>query len=153
MKLDDISYVAITMGLAAAGFFIGGLLGYPSLLPILASTAFGSMLGLFSAAIALRRKGLPFAATLGDMSERLRKEGVKSKSIIVKNPDWKMRGLSCLAMGLSLIALSGYMLIDTHIRHIPTLNIMWFMLALGVVVSVTSIRIMQRPSTSQLADD
>lgn len=150
--LDDISYVAIGMGLAGAGFFMGGLLCYHSFLPALASSLFGCVLGLISAARVLRQRGLPFSATMGDMSERLRKEGVKNKSIIVKNPDWKMRGLSCLAMGLSLIALSGYMLIDTHIRHIPTLNIMWFMLALGVVVSVISIRIMQRPSTSQLAD-
>jgi hypothetical protein len=151
-SFDDISYVAIGMGWAAAGFFIAGLLRYHLLLPVLASSALGSAVGLIAAAIALRQKELPFSATLGDMKTRLRREGVKGESIVVNNPNWKMRGLGSLGMGLSLVALSGYMLIDTYIRHIPTLSILWVMLATGVVVAAMGIWIMQRQSSSQLAD-
>jgi hypothetical protein len=151
-SFDEISYVAIGMGFAATGFFIGGLLCYHSLLPVLASSAFGSVLGLIVAARVLRKNELPISATLGDMKARLLRKGVKGESIIVNNPNWKMRGLACLAMGLSLVALSGYMLIDTYIRHIPTLIIMWVMLAAGVVVAAMGVGVMKRPSSSQSMD-
>jgi hypothetical protein len=40
---------------------------------------------------------------------------VKGESIIVKNPNWKMRGLAILVVGLSLAALSAYGLIEMYI--------------------------------------
>jgi hypothetical protein len=128
---------------AATGFFIGGPLCYHSLLPVLASSAFGSVLGLIVAARVLRKNELPISATLGDMKARLLREGVKSES-----PNWKMRGLGCLTMGLSLVVLSGYMLIDTYIHHNPTLS----MLAAGVIVTAMGVGAMKRPSSSQSMD-
>ena len=77
---------------------------------------------------------------------------VKGESIIVKNPNWKMRGLACLVMGLSLAALSAYFLIATYIHHVPILSIMWVMLAVGVFITVMSVRVMKRLSSSQSAD-
>jgi hypothetical protein len=77
---------------------------------------------------------------------------VKGESIIVKNPNWKMRGLACLVMGLSLAALAASFLIATYIHHLPMLSIIWVMLALGVLVAVMGVRTMKRPSPSQLAD-
>jgi hypothetical protein len=74
---------------------------------------------------------------------------VKGESIIVKNPNWKMRGLACVVMGLSLVALSAYFLIDMYIRHVPILTIMWVMLAAGVFVTVIGVRTMKRLSPSQ----
>jgi hypothetical protein len=74
---------------------------------------------------------------------------VKGESIIVKNPNWKMRGLACLVMGLSLVALSAYFLIDMYIRQVPILSIMWVMLAAGVFVTAIGVRTMKRLSPSQ----
>ncbi len=72
---------------------------------------------------------------------------VKGESIIVKNPNWKMRGLACLVMGLTFIALSAFFLIDaTYIHHVPRLNMMWVMLAAGVFILVMSVRMMKRPT-------
>jgi hypothetical protein len=78
---------------------------------------------------------------------------VKGESIIVKNPNWKMRGLACLIMGLTLTALSAFFLIDTtYIHHVPRLSIMWVMLAAGVFIMVMGVWTMKRPSASPLAD-
>jgi hypothetical protein len=77
---------------------------------------------------------------------------VKGESIIVKNPNWKMRGLACLVMGLSLAALSSFFLIATYIHHLPMLSIIWVMLAVGVFVAAMGVRVMKRLSASQLAD-
>lgn len=78
---------------------------------------------------------------------------VKRESIIVKNPNWKMRGLACLVMGLTLIALSTFFLIDvTYIHHIPRLKVIWVMLAAGVIMVTISIRVMKRVSPLQAAD-
>jgi hypothetical protein len=78
---------------------------------------------------------------------------VKGESIIVKNPNWKMRGLACLVMGLTLTALSAFFLIDTtYIHHVPRLRIMWVMLSAGVFIIVLGVWTMKRSSTSQLAD-
>jgi hypothetical protein len=74
---------------------------------------------------------------------------VKGETIIVKNPNWKMRGLACLAMGLSLIALSAYFLIAFYLHHVPILSMLWIVLAVGVVITVASARIMMRVSPSQ----
>jgi hypothetical protein len=148
--LDDISYVAIGMGLAAAGFFMGGLLCYHSLLPALASSLFGCVLGLISAARVLRQRGLPFSATMGDM--RSLREGAKGDGIFVKSPNWKMRGLFCLAVGLSLVASSGYKVFVTHLRHIPVASVVWVTLATGIVVMAMGLRVMQRQPSSQFAD-
>jgi hypothetical protein len=71
---------------------------------------------------------------------------VKGESIIVKNPNWKMRGLACLVMGLSLTALSAYFLIATYIHHVPILSILWVMLTAGIFVTVISVRMMKRLS-------
>jgi hypothetical protein len=74
---------------------------------------------------------------------------VKGESVIVKNPNWKMRGLTCLVMGLSLTALSAYFLIATYIHHVPILSIMWVMLAAGVFITVISVRVMKRSPAVQ----
>jgi hypothetical protein len=148
--LDNISYVAIVMGLAGAGFFMGGLLCYHSLLPALASSLFGCVLGLISAARVLRQRGLPFSATMGDM--RSLREGAKGDGIFVKNPNWKMRGLFCLAVGLSLVASSGYMVIATYVRHIPVASVVWVTLATGIVAMAMGLRVMQRQPSSRLVD-
>jgi hypothetical protein len=148
--LDDISYVAIGMGLAAAGFFMGGLLCYHLLLPALASSLFGCVLGLISAARVLRQRGLPFSATMGDM--RSLREGAKGDGIFVKSPNWKMRGLFCLAVGLSLVASSGYKVFVTYLRHIPVASVVWVTLATGIVVMAMGLRVMQRQPSSQFAD-
>ena len=77
---------------------------------------------------------------------------VKGESIIVKNPNWKMRGLAILVVGLSLAALSAYGLIEMYIRYVPIPIIMWVMLAAGVFVTALGVRTMKRLSPSQLAD-
>lgn len=75
---------------------------------------------------------------------------VKGESIIVKNPNWKMRGLACLVMGLSLTAVSAFILIDaTYIHHVPRLSIMWVMFAVGVFITVISVRVMKRSPATQ----
>jgi hypothetical protein len=73
---------------------------------------------------------------------------VKRESIIVRSPNWKMRGLACLVMGLSLVALSVYFLIAFYLRHVPILSIQWIALAVGVFITVASARIMMRVSPS-----
>jgi hypothetical protein len=73
---------------------------------------------------------------------------VRGESIIVKNPNWKMRGLACLVMGLALIALSVYFLIATYIHHLPILSHLWVLLAVGVFITAISIRVMKRLSPS-----
>lgn len=74
---------------------------------------------------------------------------VKGESIIVKNPNWKMRGLACLVMGLSLVALSVYFLIAFYLKHVPILSIQWIALAVGVFITAASARMMMRVSPSQ----
>jgi hypothetical protein len=73
---------------------------------------------------------------------------VKGESIVVKNPNWKMRGLACFIIGLSLLALSVYSLIALYLRHVPILGILWIALAAGVFITALSVRIMMRVSPS-----
>ena len=73
---------------------------------------------------------------------------VKGESIVVKNPNWKMRGLACLVVGLSLVALSVYSLIALYLHHVPTLSILWIALAVGVFITVLSVRVTMRVSPS-----
>jgi hypothetical protein len=74
-SLDDIPYIVIGMGFAAAGFFLGTLLCYQSLWPLLAGPTFGAVLGCIAAAMVLRKKELPLSATLGDVKASLRRDG------------------------------------------------------------------------------
>jgi hypothetical protein len=71
---------------------------------------------------------------------------VKGESIIVKNPNWRLRGLAILAMGLALIAMTVYQLILFHLHNVPILSIMWVMLAAGIVFAVVGTRTMLRVS-------
>ena len=71
---------------------------------------------------------------------------VKGESIIVENPNWKMRGLACLVMGLAMVALSAYSLIVAHLHNIPIPKIVYAMLAVGVVIAIMSARTMRRSS-------
>jgi hypothetical protein len=70
----------------------------------------------------------------------------KGESIIVKNPNWRLRGLAILAMGLALVAMTVYQLILFHLHNVPILSIMWAMLAAGIVCSVVGVCTMQRVS-------
>jgi hypothetical protein len=69
---------------------------------------------------------------------------VKGETIFVKNPNWKMRGLSCLAMGMALIALSVFILIASYVHHLPVPGINWAMLVLGGSIIVLGVRVMKR---------
>lgn len=69
---------------------------------------------------------------------------VKGESIIVKNPNWRLRGLAILAMGLALIAMTVYQLILFHLHNVPILSITWVMLAAGIVCSMVGVHTMQR---------
>jgi hypothetical protein len=72
---------------------------------------------------------------------------VKGESLVVKNPDWKKRGLAGLAMGLSTIALAVYSLIASYLHQVPILGAQWLLLAAGVFFAAVSVRMMKRPSS------
>jgi hypothetical protein len=69
---------------------------------------------------------------------------VKGGTIIVKNPNWKMRGLSIAAMGSALVGLSVFILIASHLHRLPIPSINWAMLALGGSTIVLGVRVMKR---------
>jgi hypothetical protein len=74
---------------------------------------------------------------------------VKGESIIVKNPNWKMRGLACLVIGLLMVTASLYGLIILYLHHVPILGSLWVMLVIGIVITAASARMMMRVSPSQ----
>ena len=59
-----------------------------------------------------------------------------------------MRGLVCLVAGLSFVALIVYSLIAFYLHHVPILSIQWIALAVGVFMTVLSVRMMMRVSPS-----
>ncbi len=69
---------------------------------------------------------------------------VKGESVIVKNPNWKIRGLACLAMGLSLVAVSAYGLVVIYLHSAPIPGILWVSLVVGVSIAASSVPIMMR---------
>jgi hypothetical protein len=71
---DNVSYVVIGIGFGAAGFFLGTLFHYQSFWPLLAGPSFGAILGCVAAARVLRKKKLPFLATLGDVKATLHRD-------------------------------------------------------------------------------
>ena len=71
---------------------------------------------------------------------------VKGESIIVKNPNWRMRGLVGLVVGLPLVALVLYCLIDFYRRGFPLTSSLWIALAGGVFIVVLSVRMLMRVS-------
>lgn len=74
---------------------------------------------------------------------------VKGESLIVKAPNWKMRGLAGLVLGLATVALAGYSLIASYLHQIQILNAQWILLAAGVFFAAFSVRIMMRVSAKR----
>lgn len=73
---------------------------------------------------------------------------VKREILIVKNPDWKKRGLAGLAMGLSTVALAVYTLIASYLHEVPILTAQRILLAAGVFFTIVSVHMMKRASSS-----
>lgn len=69
---------------------------------------------------------------------------VKGESIIVKNPDWKMRGLSIVAMGSMGVLLSAFVTISASLHHLPIPGINWAMLVVGGSAIALGVRVMKR---------
>jgi hypothetical protein len=69
---------------------------------------------------------------------------VKGESIIVKNPDWKMRGLSIVAMGSMGVLLSVFVTITASLHHLPIPGINWAMLVVGGSAIARGVRVMKR---------
>lgn len=71
---------------------------------------------------------------------------VKGESIIVKNPNMRIRLIACLALTLSLVAFSSYFLVVFYLHHVPILTIQWITFATGVVGTAIFARSLMRLS-------
>ena len=79
LKLENISYVLFGVCLAAVGFVLGPMLlhfviGSFTWGQLVATLCCGAILGFISAALVLRRNGLPICANIGDVGAAAKRE-------------------------------------------------------------------------------